>query len=338
MKSIRAPHLAAAAIIVMAMPAAALSQSTPDSVRARRAFGYFDTVLARVVMIGGPDRLGARARDSVWSWSGRDWELVTADGPEARGNPGAGYDPKRQMAIYTGGVRRMANDSAYEIIGETWVQRSGTWQRAPSMDTDERDHHMIVYDEQRDALILVGGIMGDRSAPWPRNTLALRDDGWTEVTRDGPSARGRFGMVYDSKRKHIVLFGGAGEAPARGQPQPFYGDTWIFDANGWRKAADTGPRGRYAHGMVYDEKANVVWLYSGAAAHRDAPLADMWKWDGERWTEVQLTGPTPGHRYSPVMVYDRARGKTVLYGGSGAPNDTWEWDGRTWTRVIPRAR
>jgi hypothetical protein len=77
--------------------------------------------------------------------------------------------------------------------------------------------------------------------------------------------------------------------------------------------------------LVFDEGKGVVLLYSGAAAHRDAPLSDMWQWDGTRWTEIRLTGPTPGHRYQPVMVYDKARDRTVLYGGIGAATDTWEW-------------
>ena len=51
------------------------------------------------------------------------------------------------------------------------------------------------------------------------------------------------------------------------------------------------------------------------------------------WTEILLTGPSPGYRYQPVMVYDRARQRTVLYGGSGSESDTWEWDGRRWQRV-----
>jgi hypothetical protein len=61
----------------------------------------------------------------------------------------------------------------------------------------------------------------------------------------------------------------------------------------------------------------------------------MWQWDGERWTEIRLTGRTPGHRYQPVMVYDHARGRTVLYGGIGAAADTWEWDGRRWEAITP---
>ena len=125
-----------------------------------------------------------------------------------------------------------------------------------------------------------------------------------------------------------MLFGGVSAPPGPNQPQTFFSDTWLWDGKSWQKAADGGPRGRYAHGMVFDERAGVVLLYSGSAAHSDAPLSDMWQWDGSRWTEIRLEGPTPGHRYQPVMVYDRARDRTVLYGGIGGTNDTWEWDGR----------
>jgi hypothetical protein len=59
----------------------------------------------------------------------------------------------------------------------------------------------------------------------------------------------------------------------------------------------------------------------------------MWQWDGERWTEIALDGSTPGYRYQPVMVYDRARQRTVLYGGIGGAADTWEWDGRHWHAI-----
>jgi hypothetical protein len=229
---------------------------------------------------------------------------------------------------------RAADDSAYETVGDTWEGTPAGWQRSSGASVTSRDHHSMVYDEQRKIAMLFGGIPGNRSAPWPSDTWELRPDGWTRIATEGPAPRGRTALAYDTGRKQIVLFGGVGMSPARGQPQPFFGDTWIWERNGWRKVADAGPRARYAHGMVYDERAGVVLLYSGAAAHRGAPLSDMWKWDGKRWTEVPLSGPTPGHRYQPVMVYDRARRKTVLYGGSpDATDDTWEWDGRQWTRV-----
>jgi hypothetical protein len=180
---------------------------------------------------------------------------------------------------------------------------------------------------------MYGGIPADRSGPWPTDTWVLREDGWTRVATDGPPGRGRAALVYDSKRQLVVLFGGVSAASGPNQPQTFLSDTWTWDGARWQKVADGGPRGRYAHGMVFDERAGVILLYGGAAAHRDAPLSDMWQWDGSRWTEIRLTGPTPGHRYQPVMVYDRARDKTVLYGGIGGASDTWEWDGQQWRQA-----
>ncbi len=162
---------------------------------------------------------------------------------------------------------------------------------------------------------MYGGIPPDRSGPWPTDTWRLQDQKWTRIATDGPPGRGRTALAYDSKRRQVVLFGGVSAPPGPDRPQTFFNDTWIWEAQRWRRVAEGGPRGRYAHGMVYDERAGVVLLYGGAAAHRDAPLSDMWQWDGARWTEIPLTGATPGHRYQPVMVYDRARDRTVLVGG-----------------------
>jgi hypothetical protein len=300
-----------------------------------RAVGFYDPTLQRVVIVGGDNELKSGRRDRVWSWSGARWEPATDSGPTARGNPGAAYDARRRVAVVTGGMARAANDSSYEVIGDTWEGGATGWKRITGADIAPRDHHSMVFDERRRTVLMFGGILGDRSTPWQSDTWELRTEGWVRIATDGPPGRGRTAMVYDSQRGHVVLFGGVGGAPS-GQPQPWFNDTWVWDQSGWRNVADGGPRARYAHGMVFDERAGVVLLYSGAAAHRDAPLTDMWQWDGERWTEIRLTGPTPGHRYQPVMVYDRARGKTVLYGG--APDsraDTWEWDGRQWRQVHP---
>ena len=98
--------------------------------------------------------------------------------------------------------------------------------------------------------------------------------------------KSRIAIAYDSKRGRVVLFGGASAPPGPNQPQTFLADTWLWDGERWQKAADSGPPGRYAHGMVFDERAGVVLLYSGAAAHRNAPLSDMWQWDGERYEAV----------------------------------------------------
>jgi hypothetical protein len=296
-----------------------------------RAIGYYDASLRRVVIVGGEMELRAGARDGVWSWSGTRWEPVTDSGPPLRGAAAAAYDARRELAVFAGGAAR--NDSTFATVGESWVTAPAGWRRMTGADISARDHHAMVYDEDRGSVLLFGGIPGDHSTPWPSDTWSLDADGWSRIAGSGPEGRARASMVYDGRRHQVVLFGGVGAQPSRDQPQPWFADTWILEKDAWRKVADVGPRARYAHGMAFDERAGVVLLYGGAAAHRDAPLGDMWQWDGTRWTEISLTGTTPGYRYQPVMVYDRARGRTVLYGGDPARTDTWEWDGKRWSEI-----
>ena len=54
----------------------------------------------------------------------------------------------------------------------------------------------------------------------------------------------------------------------------------------------------------------------------------------QSWTDLGIPGP--GDRGSMSVVYDKARGVTVLYGGSDGTqsfSDTWEFDGTSWTQV-----
>jgi hypothetical protein len=325
--------MVSAATALGGAPVRALDQdpvTSPASPRTDHAVGYYDSRLARVVLVGAANEPRDDERDSVWSWSGRGWELVTEAGPWARVNAGAAFDAKLGIAVVAGGSRKAASGAPWHVVGDSWVGGPSAWRRIG--DLTPRDHLTLVEDEG-DGVLLFGGIPAARNDPWPADTWTLESDAWHRVATEGPAARGRAAMAYDRTRHQVVLFGGVSAPAGSNGSQTFFGDTWIWQAGKWRLAVESGPRGRYAHGMVFDERASVVLLYGGAAAHRDAPLADMWQWNGERWTQIALTGPTPGHRYQPVMIYDRARQRTVLYGGIGAEPDTWEWDGRRWRRV-----
>src|SRR5205085_10270399 len=57
------------------------------------------------------------------------------------------------------------------------------------------------------------------------------------------------------------------------------------------------------------------------------------------WTLRTVSGPPP--RAAPAMVYDVARGVTVLFGGANlisgslVPNgETWEWNGTVWAQRV----
>jgi hypothetical protein len=304
-----------------------------DQPHTNHAVGAYDMRLQRVVLIGAEGDPIAGQRDRVWSWTGTRWEASAGAGPPARVNASAAYDRSRGALIVVGGSRKSADGSTWDVVGDNWAGDAHGWR--PLTDITARDHHALVEDEHG-RVLMFGGIPADRSGAWPTDTWALDGAAWRRVATAGPSARARTALAYDSTRHHVVMFGGV-SAPPAGQngPQTFMSDTWIWKDGRWTQASVSGPRGRYAHGMVYDEAADVVWLYSGAAAHSGAPLSDMWRWDGKTWTEVALSGSTPGARYQPVMVYDRARRRTVLYGGINNASDTWEWDGARWSQVGP---
>ena len=180
---------------------------------------------------------------------------------------------------------------------------------------------------------MFGDIPAARSSSWPADTWAVREGRWAQVATDGPPARARAAMAYDSRRRQIVLFGGV-SAPGPNQAQTFLDDTWIWDGRQWRKVPVTGPRGGYAHGMVFDERAGVVLFTAATPLIKGAPLNDMWQWTRSRWA---MEIPSDGSDARPSLPtrhgYDRARQRTVLAGGSGAASDTWEWDGRAWRQA-----
>jgi hypothetical protein len=54
------------------------------------------------------------------------------------------------------------------------------------------------------------------------------------------------------------------------------------------------------------------------------------------WVRRELSGDAPGARWQHVMVYDRARARSVLIGGRGASQEdprTWELDGDRWIPI-----
>ena len=74
-----------------------------------------------------------------------------------------------------------------------------------------------------------GGIPAARSGPWPTDTWQTARREWERVSTDGPPGRGRAALVYDSRRRQIVLFGGVSAPPGPNQPQTFLDDTWIWE-------------------------------------------------------------------------------------------------------------
>lgn len=106
----------------------------------------------------------------------------------------------------------------------------------------------------------------------------------------------------------------------------------------------TGPGGRNKPGFVYDSARKKFVLFGGFGAKRGEGIkSDTWQWDGKRWEQVLINGPTP--RGALGMTYDSRRRRVVLFGGVSGTElllaDTWEWDGKRWQQIAatgPSAR
>jgi hypothetical protein len=157
----------------------------------------------------------------------------------------------------------------------------------------------------------------------------------------GPPARSGHAMTYDEARGVSVLFGGfAGTSPLD--------DTWEWNGLAWTPSctdaacASAHPARRFNHAMAFDTARGVTVLFGGQGA--SAPLHDTWEWNGRAWRDVCADSPcasaVPDERFGHAMVYDGARGRVVLFGGTTCAastcsdrGDTWEWDGATWSRT-----
>jgi Immunoglobulin I-set domain len=182
----------------------------------------------------------------------------------------------------------------------------------------------------------------------------------TLLKSQGPEPRTNSGMVYDSKRKRTVLFGGEafGVSPRSTFTSPMHftsNDTWEWDGKVWVKRNPANrPPPTSNFGIAYDSLRGKTVLFGG---YKDTPpnyqngfeviTNDVWEWDGNDWAKI--TPPTsPPARLNPSMCFDSTRGEVLMIGGGNfnpEPQDTpgyysvrktlWAWNGTQWSQRPP---
>ena len=84
--------------------------------------------------------------------------------------------------------------------------------------------------------------------------------------------------------------------------------------------------------MAYDPARQRTVLFGG---NNGAVNGETWEFDGQGWTLVSTTGPSPRERHG--MVWDPITASVLLHGGAistGASNNqTWSWNGSTGTQI-----
>src|SRR5215208_5222581 len=110
---------------------------------------------------------------------------------------------------------------------------------------------------------------------------------------------------------------------------------WGWDGTNWQRITDGGPPGRILGGVAYDEKRNVLVLYGGRPVDLGKCSQETWEWDGKVWTQKNVLPPTACDHVK--MVYDAARGESILFSGldpsENPVHETWSWNGTEWKKL-----
>lgn len=160
----------------------------------------------------------------------------------------------------------------------------------------------LCYDPINKQILLFGG--GGVDAPDGRPhtwVLDVKTDKWRRLKlKMEPPARCNSRMVYDSKNKVVVLFGGDGQD--RG-----LADTWLFDVTTQRwqeRKPPKSPFPRSCHAMAYLEKSGIVLLVGGLAVapyQKVRQLSEQaWVYDVAKNQWTPLTAKVPRWRWASM--------------------------------------
>ena len=274
----------------------------------------YDPASRSVIVSGGVSRsrgTSDRLLDDVWSWDGHRWNSIAA-------TTGLTMVGHQLFADGAGGV--FAFDGRRTTV--RWTD--GKWSVVTDDSTMRRAGAAGAFDTHRRRFVMYGGSARPRVVT--SDTWEFNGREWTQVATSGPPPLMGAPMVYDERRRVMVLFGGYSSTTGR-----YLGETWEWNGMQWTRVATTGPDARSGAGMVYDSKRGETILFGGADSTRRM-MDDTWAWNGTTWRRVNVPGPSG--RTEGFMAFDAARGIAVLFGGSNATDptlaETWEWDGAAW--------
>jgi len=282
----------------------------------------FDVARGKTVLYGGWDPTALTALSDTWTWDGTAWANTGATGPAARLEHRMAYDGVNNRVVMFGGHTTVAGGTYFNDL---YAWNGTAWSPLSPSGTKPAARKAFVFDYLAStARFVVHG--GDNGGGTPFNDTHEYDPATNAWSAKGTGpARTDVTGAYDSVAKGIVVFGGNFSGST-------FGDTWQYSAAGWTLLNST----RYLAAAAYDSYRNRITTFGGNAGGRSNEVLE---YNGFAWTPLCDTGACAASRPSPrwdsEMVYDSARRKFVLFGGtpvSGVVRETWEFDGSLWTQ------
>jgi hypothetical protein len=294
--------------------------------RVQHAMSY-DPSSRSIIILGGVDAASSALRPDMWAWNGARWRELAPFSLPADRRLHAMSSSREGVAMFGGTNGQPVPNTLFFWDGTSWSGVVGTLPpctRPPCppqpVFPEARDGHAMVFDANRETLVLFGGDTGnaqldDRTWEWDGTGLS-----WTARTNNsGIAARENHAMAFDAARGRTVLFGGIATGTR-------FRDLWEWDGSQWTQANPTGPApsARLFHAMTYDAARGRVLVYGGQT-ESSIGLDDAWEWNGTSWVEIGTALP-PGPREQHALAFDPERHRAVLFGGVGGDRMAWELD------------
>ncbi len=278
---------------------------------------YYDSAAGRVRDIQ-PNHRGNPPL--VWQFDDNDaWVRLDPEGqaPEETVRCSA-YDTHRNALVVIDDT-----GSTHELTDDRWTSVSTS--ARPAVDF----HCSMVYDAARSVIVLLA--LETSNAP----NVTWEYDGaeWTQIAPSLPPPVGpNPELTYDSDRGIVLAYG----EPFDESAPVFRAFVYEYTGLAWTPITPLGaatPGRRRGHAWVYDPDRGNTLLVSG---YQDlvGKMADLWEWDGTRWTRLEEETP-PGALPYGSAVHDAVGHRVVQYGGEASvPADrlkAWSLSGSVWT-------
>ncbi len=202
------------------------------------------------------------------------WGVVVPPEFQPYAGPAAAYDPRLEAVLFVGNrvVWR------YDGQGVTRLGAAPTLLGSAGLVFDAALGQMLLIGEST-----IGGVASVQTWALADVTAPITLESWHALD-DGPPARTDFGLVWDSTRHRVILFGGTHGGAERG-------DTWAFADGAWTEVTPgTSPAPRHGHAMAYDPRRDRVVLIGGRDTPGNVTYADVWEFDGATWMPADATG------------------------------------------------
>lgn len=252
----------------------------------------YDSLRARVVLFGGRDTNSTFG--DTWEWDGSSWSLRATTGPDPRYGHVACFQPSRAATTLFGGYSPLLG-----MLHDTWIWNGASWsQLSLSLEPPPRIYSSLALTNSSGTLRLFGGGVdhapGGGLSESVGESWRISTSNWSSSSPCEVGARQQSGMVFDSARNRIVLFGGYG------YDEFFRSDTWEQVNLSWSLVARVGPSGRRAVAMAYDSLRARTVLFGGIT--EAGPSAETWEF-------VPVTAATtPG----ALLASEIRKGVTLL--------------------------